>query len=501
MGKKTVVSNILSTFLLQFVTIVNGLVVPKIFLSLFGSEANGMVTSISQFLNYVTLLEGGISGVVLASLYKPLQENDQKKISGIFNATQHFFRQIGAIYIVYSIILAFVYPLIVETPYSYGYVFALILVLTIKLFTQYFFSMSYQILIKASQKVYLISRTKAIVLLLNIVAIFVCSKIFEDLIFIKAISSIILFIQPVVFSLHVRKHFELDKTVPRDKTALSQRWSGFGHTLAYFINTNISIIMLTAFSTLSLVSVYSVYIMITNAIRNLIVALASALIPSVGAVMSKGNKEESSKAFGIYSFGMGFFTMLLFTCGIVLILPFVKIYTSNITDVNYIRPAFAIVLMVAELIYCFREPYINAAYAAGHFKQTVKFAYIESALNIIISLILVHKLNLLGVAIALLVSMTYRMVAHVIYLKNNILHLPIYNFVKLAVVFFSTALFVTVLSYLVLPLSEINSYWSWIVCAIFVGMIGMVSFGAVSLVFFKPMLQKIIGGLSMKKKL
>ena len=495
------ISNILSTFLLQFVTIINGLVVPKIFLSLFGSEANGMVTSISQFLNYVTLLEGGVSGVVLASLYKPLQENDEKKISGIFNATQHFFRQIGAIYVVYSIILAFVYPLVVETPYSYGYVFVLVLVLTIKLFTQYFFSMSYQILIKASQKVYLISRTKAIVLLVNIIAIFICSKVFKDLIFIKAVSSIILFIQPVVFSFHVKKRFKLDKTVARDITALSQRWSGFGHTLAYFINTNISVIMLTAFSTLSLVSVYSVYIMITNAIRNLIVALASALIPSVGAIMSKGDKEESSKAFAIYSFGMCFFTMLLFTCGIVLILPFVKVYTANITDVNYIRPAFAIVLMVAELIYCFREPYINVAYAAGHFKQTVKFAYIESALNIIVSLLLVHKLNLLGVAIALLISMTYRMMAHIIYLKYNILKLPIYNFVKLAAVFFSTALFVTVLSYLVLPLSEINSYWSWIVNAIVVGIISAISFVAVSFVFFKPMLQKIIGGISTKKKL
>ena len=53
---------------------------PKIILSYFGSEVNGLVSSLNQFLAYITLVEGGITGVILANLYKPLVDKDEKKL-------------------------------------------------------------------------------------------------------------------------------------------------------------------------------------------------------------------------------------------------------------------------------------------------------------------------------------------------------------------------------------------------------------------------------------
>lgn len=493
MGKKVIFTNVLTIFFLQFVTIINGFLVPKIFLSLFGSEANGLVTSINQFLNYVTLLEGGLNGVVLASLYKPLRENDEEKISGIFNATQHFFRQIGLIYIAYTCIIAVVYPLFVKSEFRYFYVLCLVLVLGLNLFTQYFFSMTNQILIKASQKVYIISGTQALVLILNMVLIIACSKIFPDLIFIKLVSAVVLFLQPIVFSLYVKKHFKLSKKVKRDDDAIKQRWSGFGHTLAYFINTNVSVLLLTAFSSLTIISVYSVYLMITNAIRNLVVAVAGALVPSLGNAMAKGDVEESRRAFDIYEFGMCFLTVLLFTCGIVLVVPFVGVYTANITDANYIQPVFGFLLMLAEGIYCFREPYINTAYAAGHFKQTAKYAYIEVALNVVISVVLVQFFDLVGVTIGFLTAVVFRMVAHVFYLKKNILYRPVRKCVKMVVSLFVPATVSIVLCKAVLPLEHITNFIDWAVNAVIVGVIALVVLAVPSLFFYRTEIKKIIG--------
>ena len=62
-NKKLTVLNIVFAVLLQILTLASGFIIPKIVLSYFGSEVNGMISSISQFLNYVQLLEGGLSGV------------------------------------------------------------------------------------------------------------------------------------------------------------------------------------------------------------------------------------------------------------------------------------------------------------------------------------------------------------------------------------------------------------------------------------------------------
>ena len=77
MEKRTISINILSSLILQFATIISGFILPRIILSSFGSETNGLVSSLNQFLNYVSLLEGGVSGVITASLYRPLKSLSQ----------------------------------------------------------------------------------------------------------------------------------------------------------------------------------------------------------------------------------------------------------------------------------------------------------------------------------------------------------------------------------------------------------------------------------------
>ena len=110
MERKTAVRNILTTMILQAVTILSGFIVPRIILTYFGSEVNGLVGSVNQFLNYVDLLEGGVGGVVTAALYKPLREKDYGKVSGVVSATSYFFRRIALISVVYMLLLAVFYP-------------------------------------------------------------------------------------------------------------------------------------------------------------------------------------------------------------------------------------------------------------------------------------------------------------------------------------------------------------------------------------------------------
>ena len=71
-------------------------------LTVYGSEINGLVTSISQFIGYFSLVEAGLASAAVYSLYKPLAEKDTKGINAILSASRHFYNQ--AVYIFVSIV-------------------------------------------------------------------------------------------------------------------------------------------------------------------------------------------------------------------------------------------------------------------------------------------------------------------------------------------------------------------------------------------------------------
>ena len=106
MKNKITLLNMLSGLILQFFTIISCFIIPKIILSYFGSEINGLVSSLNQFLSYIALIEGGITGVVVANLYKPIVDKDDNKISSILVTADNFYKKIGIVFILYSILLS-----------------------------------------------------------------------------------------------------------------------------------------------------------------------------------------------------------------------------------------------------------------------------------------------------------------------------------------------------------------------------------------------------------
>ena len=96
MKNKATLLNMISGLVLQFFTLVSGFILPKIILTCFGSEVNGLVSSLNQFLSYITLVEGGITGVIIANLYKPIVEQDNNKISSVLVTADRFYKKIGA---------------------------------------------------------------------------------------------------------------------------------------------------------------------------------------------------------------------------------------------------------------------------------------------------------------------------------------------------------------------------------------------------------------------
>lgn len=482
-GKKAL-ANTISDLLLQLVTVICGFIVPRLMLTFFGSSVNGTVLSINQFLGYIIILETGVGAVIKATLYKPLAENDTVKLSGIIAASEKFFRKIAYIFIVYLFMLAILYPYLVRESFSRLYIFSLVLIIGISTFVQYYFSISYQILLQTDQRMYLTSMLQIATVIVNTILVVIMIKLGAGIHVVKLGSAVVFIIRPIVLKIYVERKYNLDKKVPQDNKAIQQRWDGLGQHIAYFIHTNTDMVVLTLFTDIKEVSVYSIYYMIVISISKLISSVSNGISAAFGDMMARDEKEILHKTFNLFEFINFILTTISYTSTALLIVPFVTVYTNGVSDVNYLRPSFAYILVAAEAIYCLRSPYTVIVYGAGHFKQTNRGAYIEAGLNIIISIILVIKFGIIGVAVGTLIAILFRTMELANYLSKCILYLNIRYFIKRCGIY-CISVIVTIIIVRLLPAMPSMSYVVWIIYALEVFTIATIIVIITSIIFYK----------------
>ena len=167
--KKKMLYNVVFGALYQIVTIVCNFILPKFFLSYYGSEVNGLVSSITQFLTFITLCECGVGAVVQSAMYKPLAEKDSHSLSEVFLSSNKFFEKIVYVLIAYTVGLMIFYPVITTGAFDVIFTASLVLILAFSYFAQYYLFLTYRLLLNADQLGFIQLIVHSIVLILNTV--------------------------------------------------------------------------------------------------------------------------------------------------------------------------------------------------------------------------------------------------------------------------------------------------------------------------------------------
>ena len=478
--------NILVSLFSQAVTLICGLIVPRLMIGAFGSEAYGATSSITQFLAYITLLEAGIGGVARAALYKPLAENNDYMISAVVSEIKRFFRIIGYIFFIYVVIIAFFFKDISHLEFmEWGSTVQLVLVISMSAFAQYFIGISYSVLLQAAQRTYITKIISTITTLLNTIAVIILIRMQCSIIFVKFISSLVFAIKPVLMFVYVKKKFNIIPVKEKNSKLLEQKWSGLGQHLAYFLHSNTDVAVLTLLANLKTVAVYSVYNMVVSHIQSITTSFSTGMEAVFGDMIAKDEKDTLRQTFGYYETLISYISSILYSTTLVLIIPFIKIYTSNIVDYNYIHPTFAVLIVIASLLYCLRMPYHSMIIAGGKFKQTRIAAYGEAVINIVLSLILVQKLSLVGVAIGTVAAVMFRYVYYAVYLSKNIFNRNILLFLKRLTINSVSVASVYGIGRIVLNAFSIYDYISWLGAAVAIIIVSFVCVSLSTFVFYK----------------
>lgn len=460
-GQKVLI-NTLTLGIYQVVYFICGLILPRYILTYFGSTYNGVVSSITRFLGFISILNVGIAGPTRVALYKVLADNDKNGISGIVNATERYMRKVGFVLLLYIGLMVFVYPVLANTTIPNYEIALLVLILGAQTFATYFFGVTYQILLIADQRQYVHNLVNTIATILNVVIAVVLIKSGCNIFMVKLGSMVVFVLSPITLALYVRRRYQIDKKAPQDKTALKGRWDAMWHSLANIVHNGVSSVALTIFVDVKLLSVYSVYYLVINGLYQVLTIFTSSLEAAFGNMLAKNELKSASKNLETYEYFVYTFVSLIFSCGLVLIVPFVKVYTAGITDVNYNMPTFACIAVVAQMIMCIRQPYLSIVQAAGHYKQTRNGALVEASLNVLITFALTPVLGLVGAALGMFFANTFRTIQYMFYLRKNIIFRPIRE--PLGMLLWATAntLVVVLICQCVLSFMAMTSWMGWI---------------------------------------
>lgn len=494
-NKRRLFLSTISALINQVIVGIAGLILPIYIIRAFGSGVNGLLSSITQYLSVVSFMDFGIGAVVQSSLYKPLAEKDINKLSQVMVAAEKFYHKIAIFFLIYVAIMIILFPISVK-EYDWGYIVTLILILAISNFTQYFFGAASSALVLADQRSYIQYSLHSLTVVLNLIASVVLIYYGASIHIVKLATTLTYIIRPICVWLYTKTKYKIDKNVKIEGEPIKQKRNGFLQHLSSVVLDNTDVMVLTALSTLENVSIYSVYYNILKLIKTTFESIVNGLQALMGNLWARREKNKIDMCFDLIEWGIHTIVVYFFFLVGVLIIPFVFVYTKDITDVNYINQPFAIILTVAISFQCIRLPYMIVVKAAGHYRETQMSALLEMVINIIVSILAVYSWGLPGVALGTLLAMVYRSTYLALYTYRVLL-----NKTKKKLLFQIVVDVLEIASMYIITRGinfTVFDYFQWFLSAVYVALLCLIVIASINIVFMRRKICLLFSAITKK---
>lgn len=479
MRTKTSLYNTACAMLLQVVNLVVNLILPRVLMDVYGSAVNGLVSSIRQFIGYLSIVEAGLAGAAVYALYKPLAEKNQEKVNGILSASNRFYNISGFLFSALVLVSTFIYPLFISEQGVEPMTIAMLVVIIGASGAFEFFAIGkYKVLLTADQRSYVISLINAIAITLNSVVILVMAKLAFDIVLVQFVAMLSFLLRSLFYGLYCRKRYTtINYKVEPDNKALDKRWDSLALQVLGVVTVGTPVIVTTFFCGLAEASVYTIFNMVFASVLALLSTFNNGLSASFGDLLVRNETGVLQKAYKQYEF---LYYALLgwgYACAAILIMPFISIYTAGITDANYIRPEIAWLFVAVGLLYNAKTPQGMLVISAGHYKETKLQTLFQALINIVASVVLAQFYGMAGVLMGSVLSNLYRVIDLIIYIPKNVTKLPIrmtvIRVLRMLILFgLSVAPFVFFITI------NVTNYLGWLVWAFLSGIWAFVVFAA-----------------------
>lgn len=424
MRAKKTLKNLIFNLLQQFIAIITNFVITPLIIGSFGSSINGLVSTIKQIMNHAQLTGAGISSVSTYAMYKPLADNDTKKLNGIYSATNKMFVRAGNLFTLILVIVAIVYPNFVNDGINHFTTAALVLIIGINGLSEFYLVGKYQSLLNADQKNFVIAIAQMVGNIFNVVMTVVLIKLNQNIIIVQLGAAILYVMRVIILKLYIKRNYKfLDKKEKPLMNELNQRNDAIIHSVTDLIINSSATVIISVFCGLEAASIFAVYTLVFAGINTICSIVSNAIYASFGEVIAKNDSGTLHSAYNIYEWIYLIFISIIFSVTALLILPFVNVYTRNVADINYILPILAGLFIFIGYVNNLKIPARTLVTASGLFKETKNRSLIELVLNLTGQLIFVQFFGIYGAMIGASISYIYRTIDFINYSNKKILEI------------------------------------------------------------------------------
>lgn len=426
---KKSIKNVIYGILSQAITIGLGIILPKLFIFSYGSEINGMLSSVNNIFSYIALLEAGVGTATLQALYGPIAKNNQDDINSILAATDRFYKRVGFFYLIAVMLFAGIYPFCVQSNIEKYIIILVILFIGLSNVINFFFQGKYKLLLQAEGKQYVITNTTTIIHTLVSVSKIILVLSGYSIVAITIAQFILNIVQMAYYTFYIKRHYKwLNLKVKPNKESISQSKNVIIHQVSLLIFNNTDSLVLSVFCGFKAASIYALYNLLFEMVSTLLNNIQSGFIYKMGQLCNS-DKESFKKYYELWELFTITISFSLYCITYIFILPFVGIYTHG-ADINYIDFWLPILFVTIKILVSGRATSGHAASFAGHFKQTQWRSVIEMVINIVVSLVAVYFIGIYGVLIGTIVALLYRSNDMIIYNSKHIIKRSVWKTYK-----------------------------------------------------------------------
>lgn len=483
---KSLSKNMIVSILARLVTLVTGIVLQREILLAYGSTFNGLTSFIGQVMSYLVLLEAGLGAASMQALYQPLATGNWNKVSGILIATGREYRKISAIFLGSLVAIAAIFPFVVKDQVEYWISSLLMLVIGGSYIISYVMGGKYKTLLMADRKIYILYWLDIFANIMSCILRIAALRMGYNIVAVQFINLLFALVKNAVYALYVRKKYgQVNYHAKPDFKAVSKRWNVLIHSLAGIVVNHTDIMILTMFSSLKVVSVYSVYNMVFGQLSTLIQGTFMQAPQANFGNLYNSDKEKYEETYSVYEWVIHMLLFVVSTIALIMITPFIVVYTDGITDITYVDSALPILFSLILLLNQIRIPALLCINASGDFKETQNGAIIEAALNITVSLFLyfMTPLKMKGLLLGTVISYLYRTIDVYFYTYKHILKFTTLSgllhklFINLCTM--GLLYFVFVFKY---PI-HVSNFLEWILFTIAISIVTLFTYGVANILF------------------
>lgn len=366
---------------------------------------NSLMVSILQVLN---LAELGFGSAVIYSMYKPIANDDTKKINALLGYYRKIYQTIGIIIFFLGICILPFLPLLIEGEYpsdvDLRIVFLLYLINTAVSYLYYGYKGA---IIAAFQRNDLESKANMIVALVKYIGETVIIFLFENyyiVLFIELVSTIL---NNSIKCIYVKKMFPEymceGALIEKERKNIKSNVSALMlHKVGAIILNSTDTIVISIFMGVVMVSKYTNYFYIVNAIESILVMFFTSMTAGLGNSFVIENKDKIQKNFKKIFFFNAWIVGWCSVCFLCLFQDFMLIWVGKeyMFDIKVV-----LLIVIYFFVHGIRRTIITFRDAAGMWNDNKWQPIVSASFNLIVNCILINVIGIYGVLISSILSM------------------------------------------------------------------------------------------------